>query len=473
MHAVFARLIGSGVIAMTLAITARPAEAQQRAFDLERTKSVLTDLIERTLKESGVPSISIALVRGDSIVWKAAFGYANVRTKTLATPATMYSAASTFKAVTATALMQLAEQGKLELDHPIERYLGDPTFRDRTNKDQPITFVHLLSHWSGLTSLPGVGEKEMKPIWGQDNPQSLTEAVAALHSIRPPGTQFEYNNYGYALAGLLLERISGIPYEQYVVDHVLKPLGVPTSHPVWPTPDMVELMGLPYDVRDGRPRPAPQVHTDAYPAGNAYVTAEDMARFLGAHVNGGVFQGKRILSERSIREMHTPRFGGNYGFGLRIRKTTAGHTMIRHTGRLPGMRSIMLGDVDARVGVYYMANATDVSMEIADVAIALLRGEEYPLAERQPVTVDPKQLARYVGVYDMEGDVFTIKLREGKLYLDKNGRKETEFLAESPTRFFIQGNPATVEFEEDRKGRIAKMVITDADWLMQTATKRP
>jgi CubicO group peptidase (beta-lactamase class C family) len=469
----FARLIGSSLIVIVLAITAGPVKAQERPFDLERTKSVLSGLIERTLKETGVPSISIALVRGDSIVWKAAFGYANVRTKTPATPETMYNAGSTFKAVTATALMQMVEQGKLQLEHPIDRYLGDPTFRDRTNRDQPITFIHLLSHWSGLTSLPGVGEKEMKPIWGQDSPRSLPQAVAALHSIRPPGTQFEYNNYGYGLAGLLLERISGMSYEQYVVDRVLKPLGVATPHPVWPTPDMVEVMALPYEVRDGQPRPAPQVHNDAYPAGNVYLTAEDMARFLGAHVNGGVFQGQRILSERSVGEMRTPRFSGNYGFGFRIRKTTAGHTMIRHTGRLPGMRSIMMGDVDARVGVYYMANATDVSMEIADVAIALLRGEEYPLAERRPITLDPKLLARYVGVYDMEGDVFTIKLREGKLYLDKNGKKETEFLAETPTRFFIRGSAATVEFQEDPNRRIAGMVITDPDWILQKATKRP
>src|SRR5688572_2800050 len=345
----FVRLIGASLIVMMLPITAHRTQAQQRGFDLERTKQVLTDLIERTLKETGVPSISIALVRGDSIVWKAAFGYANVRTKTLATPETMYTAASTFKAVTATALVQLAERGKLQLDHPIDRYLGDPAFRDRTPSGQPITFVHLLSHWSGLTSLPGVGEKEMKSIWGQDNPQSLAQAVVELRSVRPPGTQFEYNNYGYGLAGLLVERTSGVSYEQYVVEHILQPLGVTTPHPVWPTPDMVEVMALPYDVRDGQPRPAPQVHTDAYPAGNAHVTAEDMARFLGAHLNGGVFQGRRILSERSVGEMHTPRFGGNYGFGLRIRKTAGGHTMIRHTGRLPGMRSIMMGDVDARV----------------------------------------------------------------------------------------------------------------------------
>src|SRR5687767_4010429 len=188
----FVRLIGASLIVMMLPITAHRTQAQQRGFDLERTKQVLTDLIERTLKETGVPSISIALVRGDSIVWKAAFGYANVRMKTLATPETMYNAASTFKAVTATALVQLAEQGKLQLDHPIDRYLGDSGFRGRTTSGQPITFVHLLSHWSGLTSLPGVGEKEMKSIWGQDNPQSLAQAVVELRSVRPPGTQFEY-----------------------------------------------------------------------------------------------------------------------------------------------------------------------------------------------------------------------------------------------------------------------------------------
>src|SRR5258708_7036916 len=93
---------------------------------------------------------------------------------------------------------------------------------------------------------------------------------------------------------------------------------------------MVEVMALPYEVVDAgsQPRPAQQVHTDVYPAGGtAYLTAEDMARFLGAHLNGGVFQGQRILSEASEKQMLEPRFGGNYGFGFRIRKTATGNTM--------------------------------------------------------------------------------------------------------------------------------------------------
>lgn len=456
------------------AFAADPGTAKDGRFDLEETKTVLSGLIEKTLKDKGVPSISIALVRGDSIVWKAAFGYANVRTKTPATPDTIYNAASTFKAVTATALMQLAEQGKFKLDDPVNRYLGDFPVRDRVQSDQPVTFIQLLSHWSGLTSWPGRGETTMKPIWSRELPKTLEQVVPELYSIRPPETKFEYNNYGYAVAGLLLERISSEPYERYVCDHVLKPLGVTTLHPVYPSPEMVEMMALPYDASsNGQPRPAPQVLTAEYPAGNAYLTAEDMARFLGAHVNGGVFQGRRILSEESVKEIQNPRFGGNYGFGFRIRKTVKGNTMIRHIGRMPGMCSMMMGDVDAHVGVYYVANASRDRFDIADIAIALLRGESYPLAKRQAIPVDPKVLDRYAGVYETEKDVFTLTREGDGLFLQKNQTpKKGELLAESSTHFFLKDDPASINFETNSEGVIDRMVITPPDWLIIVAKKR-
>ena len=456
--------------------SARTHAANQGEFDLEQTKAVLTGVIEKTLKDTGAPSISIALVRDDSIVWKAAFGYANVRTKTPATPATLYNAASTFKAVTATALIQLAEQGKFKLDDPINRCLGNFAVRDRIQSDKPVTFTHLLSHWSGLTSWPGRGETTMKPIWSRELPKTLEEIASELYSIRPPETKFEYNNYGYGVAGLLLERISGVKYEEYVCHNVLKPIGVTTTHPVHPTPEMVELMAFPYEVgSDCSSRPAPQVLTDVYPAGGtAYLTAEEMARFLGAHVNGGVFQGRRILSAESVKEMHTSRFGGNYGFGLRIKKTANGNTMIRHTGRMPGMCSMMMGDVDAHVGVFYMSNSTEDRFAIADLAIALLRGESYPLAERKPNPIDPKALDRYAGVYETETDTFTLTREGDALFLQKNlNPKKAEIFAESSTAFFIRDHPATMTFETNAGGAIERMVITPPDWLIIVAKKRP
>ena len=117
-----------------LVLPGSAAIAQSGRFDLQKTKTVLTGLIEQTLADNGIPSMSIALVRGDSIVWKAAFGYANMRTRTPATTETLYSTGSSGKSVTAAAMMQLVEQGKIKLDDPINRYLGDSPVKDTRSR---------------------------------------------------------------------------------------------------------------------------------------------------------------------------------------------------------------------------------------------------------------------------------------------------------------------------------------------------
>jgi CubicO group peptidase (beta-lactamase class C family) len=366
-----------------IALLAPTLAVAQGRFDLERTKTTLTSLIESEIKQRGIPSISIALVRGDSIVWKAAFGYANVRTKTPATTETIYSTGSTFKSATATALMQLQEQGKFNLDHPVNRYLGDIRVQDRLQAEKPVTFTHILSHWSGLTA-----GATTKPIWGRELPKPLEKMVSELYSVRPPETRWEYNNFAYGMAGLLIEKISGMEYEKYMLEHVLKPLGVTIEHPVYPSPEMVELMALPYTPggANGQPKPVAQVHFDVYPAGDVYLTAEDMARFLAMHLNDGVFRGKRIISAASAKKMREPQFGGVYGFGFGVRKDSlSGHTIISHSGGIPGQSSFMAGDVDAKVGVYYMSNS-GAPQSIANAALALLRGETYtpPATQNRP-----------------------------------------------------------------------------------------
>lgn len=170
--------------------------------------------------------------------------------------------------------------------------------------------------------------------------------------------------------------------------------------------------------------------------------------------------------------MHQPRFGGNYALGFRVKKPARGGTLIRHTGRLPGMSSMMMGDTDAHVGVYYMANATDVPSDIADAAIALLRGDSYPPAERQSIQVDPKVLERYVGSYQVGDNVFEITREEAKLFVQKNKNKKGEMLAETPTSFFLKGNAATVTFEANPAGEVDRMVIFEPDWQLTVAKKR-
>lgn len=469
----YVRLLG---LLSLLVLPASAATAQGGKFDLAKTKAVLTTVIEKTLAENGIPSMSIALVRGDSIVWTAAFGYSNMYTHARATTETLYSTGSSFKSVTATAVMQLAEQGKLKLSDPINRYLGDDAVQDRLQSEKPVNFVDLLSHWSGLTS-----GAEIEPIWGRKLPLTLEQRTSKLYSIRAPETKWEYNNDGYAVAGLLVQKISGKDYEKYMVDHVLKPLGVTTPHPVYPTPEMVERMALPYKAGGslGKPVPEVQVHFDVYPAGDIYLTAEDMARYLGAQIDGGVFNGHRILSDSSVREMHKPRFGGDYGFGFWIiHDSTTGHTLIHHGGAIPGQRAFLIGDLDAHVGVYYMTNsdylpdaAPPAESEVVYAALKLLRGEDYvPRPERKGIAVDDKVLNSYVGTYDLGQGSIVISRVGRALAIQQNGQPAVnELRAETPQRFFQRGSNVTITFQGDG-GDIDRLVV-EAGSRKLTATR--
>ena len=458
-----------------LVLPASPAVAQTVRFDLQKTKTILSGLAEKTLADNGVPSMSIALVRGDSIVWTAAFGYANMHTRTPATTETLYSTGSSFKSVTATAVMQLAEQGKLRLDDPINKYLGDARVKDSSAK--PVTFTHILSHWSGLTN-----GAETQPIWSRKLPKTLESFTSALTWVRAPETKWEYNNFAYGTAGLLVQKISGVEYERYIVDNILVPLGVTTPHPVYPSPEMVERMALPYSAGGnlGKPAPVAQVHFDVYPAGDIYLTAGDMARYLIAQLNGGVYHGHRILSEESVREMHKERFGGDYGFGFwMVHDTASGHTLIHHGGAIQGQRAFLIGDLDAKVGVYYMTNsdflpdaAPPAQSEIVYAALKLLRGESYtPRPQKKGIAVDEKLLNSYVGTYDV-GRVAVVVSRVGKaLAFQQTGQSTvTELLAETPTRFLLRGGNIAVTFESD-SGSIARLVV-QAGGQRQVATRR-
>jgi CubicO group peptidase (beta-lactamase class C family) len=458
-----------------LLFPASTATAQAGRFDLEKTKKVLTGVITQTLADNGIPSMSIALVRGDSIVWKAAFGYANMRTRAPATTETLYSTGSSFKSVTATAVMQLVEQGKIRLDDPINRYLGESAVHDQP--DKPVTFTHILSHWSGLKN-----GAETQPIWGRKLPKTLDELTVALSSVRPPETKWEYNNFAYGTAGLLVQKVSGVEYEKYMVEHVLKPIGVTTPHPVYPSPEMVERMALPYKAGGslGKPEPEAQVHFDVYPAGDIYLTAEDMAHYLIAQLNGGVSNGNRILSEESVREMHKERFGGDYGFGFwMVHDSATGHTLIHHGGAIAGQRAFLIGDLDAHVGVYYMTNSDflpdatpPVQSEVVYAALKLLRGENYvPRPRRKGIAVDDKVLNSYVGTYEL-GRATLVVSRVGRaLALQQSNQAAiNELLAETPTRFFQRGSTATITFEGD--GGTVERLVLESGGQRRIATRR-
>lgn len=433
------------IVIMSLNI--RQGYAQSDEFNLEQTKRILTGQIEEALKSSGGASISISLIKEDKIVWSAAFGYSNIRAKSKATPETIYNTASTFKAVTATAIMQLAEKKKINLDDPICKYLDERIIKNWGRREKEVTFRHILSHHSGFAP-DVVGQFNMN-VWRRDRKKikSLEEIASELKSIRDPGQTYEYNNVAFSVLGLLIEKVSGVSYEDYLVNNILKPVGVSKKNPVSPSPEIVEMMAFPYIREDnGSLKPAEMFQYSIYPAGDIYLSAADMARVIGALLNEGVFNGQRILSKKSIQEMYTPQFGGTYGLGFPLNKDDKGHLILRHTGATEnGYSSIMLCDIDSRVGIYFMSNFSEGNNILdLNVALQLLRGDYVAPDERKTITLDSNILDRYVGEYKVQNIIFAISRKGDNLFLKTPfGTEHYQLYAESETVFFTKDEYTT------------------------------
>ncbi|MHB9879534.1 serine hydrolase domain-containing protein [Pacificimonas sp. ICDLI1SI03] len=363
--------MAAAVAALALAWSGTAQAQTQPALNLEALKPKIEQVIQAEI-DKGTASVSIVLVEGDRIIWSAAYGNANETTATPATPATVYSTGSTSKSVTATAVMQLVEQGKIDLDSPVNRYLPAARVQDRLQVEDPVTVRHMLSHASGLTC-----DVRTVPLFSRTLPPDLAELTERTYSVRAPGEKYEYCNAAYGILGYLLEEVSGQEYESFIVENILKPLGSEDVAPVRPTAKMADLMARPYDRgEDGNPEPTEQVLFDVYPAGDLYMTATDMARYLGAHLNGGAFGGKRILSADSVAEMQrnqSPTPDSPYGFGFAVLTAPDGHKIITHTGSVPGFNAFLGGDVTSRLGVYLMTNSAG-HQPIGRAVLELMRG---------------------------------------------------------------------------------------------------
>ena len=441
-------------------LSAKAQESQPSTCDLQQTKEVLSREIQKILSETGIPSISIAMVKDDQIVWAEAFGYSNVRTKTLATPETLYCTGSTFKFVTAAAVMQLVEQGKLGLDDPVNKHLGDEAIADRSDEGRPVTIRQLLCHYSGLN-----GPTNTVPLWKRALPMSPSSVVSQIKSAGDPGVKYEYCNPGYALAGYIVERVSGQSYEDYIVEHILQPLGVPTPKPVEPTPEMVEVMAFPYRLAQNTAVPEAQVRFDVFTAGDIHLTASDMARFLAAQLNDGVHNSNRVLETATVKEMQRTQFSGSdYGLGTMVAESE-GHKIISHGGSVPGFNAYSMGVVDARVGVYLMANASpslQPMTAIGKLALELLLGKtdvqplpSFAVKEQKAVPVSSEILAKYVGKYEMRPDfVLTITKEGDEMFVQATGQQSVQIFPMSDSEFFLKVVDAQITFNCDETGKV-------------------
>jgi CubicO group peptidase (beta-lactamase class C family) len=257
--------------------TSRTAFAQ--TVNIDRAVAELEPDIQRALLEGKIPSAAIALIAGDRVIWTGAYGYSNLWARTPATTSTVYLIGSTFKAMSTVALLQQMEQGKFKLDDRVNDYLTDFKIQNE-DPQHPVTFRHLLTHTSGLP-----GDFGPFPLWGDASPPPLEEYLRkSLKVAKPPMTSVVYSNMAYALIGYLVQKFSGVPYKQYIQEHIFTPLEM-TSTAFEPRPDMDERLSVPYtvDEKSGGQTPALRLKASAWPAGIVYGTSKQSAAKLASY----------------------------------------------------------------------------------------------------------------------------------------------------------------------------------------------
>jgi len=330
-------------LALLLVFTAEPAFAQ----NLTTAETARIDrLVNEALTSTGVPSASIAVVRGGRIVLARAYGRQSPDMAT-ATPDALYPIASISKQFTATAILILRDQGRLSLDDRVSRFVPGITGGDR------ITIRQLLSHTSGL-----------QDYWPQDysfaamehpvTPQQIIAQWAHKPLDFAPGTQWQYSNTGYVVAGMIVERVSGQTLLAFLQSHVFAPLGM---HPI--DQDLAVGPGFPVGYRRnalGPVRPErPAGRGWLYAAGELAMTASDLARWDIARMN------RALLPARDWIEQETPVIlsngvSSNYGLGVFLRDIN-GHHAVDHGGEAVGFLSTNIVFPHDREAVVVLVNA--------------------------------------------------------------------------------------------------------------------
>jgi CubicO group peptidase (beta-lactamase class C family) len=383
-------------------------------------------LISSGLEQRNIPSVSIAIARKGRVIREQSFGWANREKRIKASPDTVYSLASITKSMIATGLMVLARGGQVDLDAPVERYIGPGRLTIYEGRAEDVTVRRLLHHTAGLPQHFNYFYTDEA-----DQPRPLEETFRRFAIIvQPPGAEFGYANLGYAMIGHIIARVSGKPLEAFMREDVFRPLGM-TAAVFDPDPRHPGDIAVEYDNRGGT---VPFHECDTPGAGHAYASVRDLIRFGMFHLKDHLKDQKPILDDVTIDRMQTEKDGtvhkggGNesYGLGWFIGETASGVRTVWHEGGWTGASAMLKFVPSEDIAVAVAMNVFDtefVNRVTEETLRALLPGygtPEGPAADRVPAAATPT-FELLAGSYS--GEIRTFE-RTIPLILDKSDSGE-------------------------------------------------
>jgi CubicO group peptidase (beta-lactamase class C family) len=402
---------------------------------------------------------SVMVARGNEVLFEDGYGMANLEHNVRNTPQTKFRIGSTTKQFTAAAVLQLQEEGKLDVDAPVSTYLPD-----YPNGDQ-ITVHQLLNHTAGIpnyTDFPDFLETITQPA-------TLDELVTRFKDEPlefTPGERYKYSNSGYVLLTQIIERVSGQRYMEYVQEHIFEPLDMTDSG--YDSHEAVlanRASGYEFTGED-------YVHaafvdmTFAVGAGGLFSTVDDLYKWNRA------FEAETILSAPSLETMFAPSIivdesadpPSYYGYGWEMTEHL-GRQLIWHVGRLAGFVTMTARYPDEELLVVVLSNVGGASPDlIAHDIAAIVFGEPYELPkERQVIQIDPAINEAYVGRYQIRpGLILEVTTEKGRLFVQATGQEKFEIYPESKTEFFLKVVDAQITFVIDDNGAVTGLILHQA-----------
>jgi CubicO group peptidase (beta-lactamase class C family) len=482
-HILFALAVAFAVLSPSVSTAhAGPAPTPPRGtadISAAEMEAFFDDYLASQMEANHVAGATVAVVQGDRVLFTKGYGYADVESNVPVDPQkTVFILGSLSKVFTWTAVMQLAGQGKLDLNADVNTYLD---FRIPSTYPQPITLNNLMAHNAGFED---IYFGQMKAAGEPPTPLGEWVKTHLPARVRPPGRFSAYSNYGTALAGYIVERVSGMSYDEYVETYLLTPLGMTRTTPRQPIPAALEAdMTRSYVFADGKfvPRADFNVTLDPAPAGSFRSTAGDMARFMLAHLNDGHDGQAAILQPATEQLMqqqsfaHDPRVNGMaHGFW---EMSMNGRRIIGHAGSHFIFSSVMMLFPEEKLGVFVAVNSQG--------GMNFLGGQNYIVFEKAfvdhfypqqlPALTSPADFAgraaRYTGSYAMtmsRAETGPEKLRGLMMAVDVQAGRDglivpmlgnARFIEIEPLVFRQADDDTLLVFREDGSGQVATVFL--------------
>jgi len=364
-----------GTTAPTSSLAAQRDRARQRSGAIApATLDSLRAHIRRVMDSTKTPSIAVAVAKGGRIIWEEGFGFADVEHRTPATPTTLYSMASISKPITATGLMKLVEQGKVDLDRPANDYLGAAKITGLAGPASGATVRRVLSHTAGLPL-----HYRFFYAGGAVTRPSMDEAISRYAIVvYPPGAVYSYSNLGYGVLEEIIAKVSGRAYETFMQEEVFKPLGMTTT-----------TVGTGAGIANSAVRyttdwkPIAFYDFDHRAASAVYTSAHELVRFGMFHLKDHLPDQRPLLKDSTLDAMHrreTPSdTASGYGLGWLI-GNEQGIRVVSHTGGMPGVATTLKLYPEQNIAIVALANTSGAAPHriAVDIAAAVVPGYKAP-----------------------------------------------------------------------------------------------